>query len=427
MARIRFLHAADVHLDSPLCSLRSLDEATATQLHRASRRSIETIVQTAITQKVAAVVFAGDLFDGPVKDAGAGLWVESQLKRLVREKIAVVLIRGNHDAVSNAQRVIHWSDGIYELSSDAPQTVLLDEARLAIHGQSFGARAESTDLAAAYPSAVMGYFNIGLLHTSLSGSSQHDSYAPTSIGLLESKGYQYWALGHIHQRTEHSLSDKCWIGYSGNTQGRHVRECGAKGCYVVHVEDNHIEKMEFVPTDSLRWQLVSIDLQNAQRLSDIEDLVEDALSPWISSTRDDGVALAVRLHLEGSTSLHAELTQPATFERLSDALALRIHELGDVWLESVKVRTHPAKMTNNADLDVPLKYLALIADEVREDKKLQKEMWKELDELLKKARVELTEVDWPLLNDSERDAELMKMLSQAEDLLVSRLVRAGEA
>ena len=195
MNRIRFLHAADVHLDSPLCSLRSLDEKTAGQLHRASRRSLEVIVQTALEHKVAAVVFAGDLFDGPVKDAGAGLWVESQLKRLVRENIAVVLIRGNHDAVSNAQRVIRWSDGIHELSSDAPQTIRLDDARLAIHGQSFGARAESTDLAAAYPSAVMGYFNIGLLHTSLVGSSQHDSYAPTSIGLLESKGYQYWALG----------------------------------------------------------------------------------------------------------------------------------------------------------------------------------------------------------------------------------------
>ena len=427
MARIRFLHAADVHLDSPLCSLRSLDEATASQLHRASRQSLETIVQTAITQKVAAVVFAGDLFDGPVKDAGAGLWVESQLKRLVREKIAVVLIRGNHDAVSNAQRVIHWSDGIHELSSDAPQTIRLDEARLAIHGQSFGARAESTDLAAAYPPEVMGYFNIGLLHTSLSGSSQHDSYAPTSIGLLESKGYQYWALGHIHQRTEQSLSGKCWIGYSGNTQGRHVRECGAKGCYIVHIEDNHIEKLEFIPTDSLRWQLLSINLQNAQRLSDIEDLVEDSLCPTMDVNRSEGVALAVRLHLEGSTALHAELTQPATLDRLSDALALRVHEFGDVWLESIKVRTHPAKVMTSADLDVPLKYLSLVTDEVREDAKLQKELWKELDELLKKARVELSEVDWPLLSDRDSDTELLNMLSQAEDLLVSRLVRAGEA
>ena len=427
MSRIRFLHAADVHLDSPLCSLRSLDEATASQLHRASRRSLELIVQTAIEQKVSAVVLAGDLFDGPVKDAGAGLWVESQLKRLVRENIAVVLIRGNHDAVSNAQRVLHWSDGIYELASDAPQTIRLDEVRLAIHGQSFGARAESTDLAAAYPPAVMGYFNIGLLHTSLIGSSQHDNYAPTSIGLLESKGYDYWALGHIHQRTEQSLSDKCWIGYSGNTQGRHVRECGAKGCYVVHLSDNHIEKMEFVPTDSLRWHLLPVDLQPAQRLSDIEDCVEDALRPVIASMRNDGVALAIRLQLSGHTSLHSDLTHPPTLEKLSDALASRIHELGDVWLESVKVRTRPAKVTSSADLDVPLKYLSQITDEFREDLKLQKELWKELDDLLKKVRVELSDGDWALLSETNRDAELSTLISQAGDLLMSRLVRAGEA
>jgi exonuclease SbcD len=427
MSRIRFLHAADVHLDSPLCSLRSLDEAAASQLHRASRRSLERIVQAAIEHKVTAVVLAGDLFDGPVKDAGAGLWVESQLKRLVREKIAVVLIRGNHDAVSNAQRVIRWTDGIHELSSDAPQTIRLDDARLAIHGQSFGARAESSDLAAAYPAAVMGYFNIGLLHTSLVGSSQHDSYAPTSIGLLESKGYQYWALGHIHQRTEQSLSEKCWIGYSGNTQGRHVRECGSKGCYLVHIEDNQIGKMEFVPTDSLRWHLLSVNLESAERLSDIEDLVEDAICPLLNAANGEVAALAVRLHLEGNTALHAELTQPATLERLSDALAIRIHDLGDLWLESIKIRTHPAKQMATADLDVPLKYLAQIADEIRHDAKLQKELWKELDELLKKARVELTEVAWPLLRETDRDAELLTMISQAEDLLVSRLVRAGEA
>jgi DNA repair protein SbcD/Mre11 len=427
MSRIRFLHAADVHLDSPLCSLRSLDEATAAQLHRASRRSLEVIIQTAIDYKVSAVVFAGDLFDGPVKDAGAGLWVESQFKRLVREKIAVVLIRGNHDAVSNAHRVLKWSSGIHELSSDRAESVLLDDARLAIHGQSFGARAETTDLAAAYPSAVMGYFNIGLLHTSLSGSSQHDSYAPTSVGVLESKGYQYWALGHIHQRTEQSLSERCWIGYSGNTQGRHVRECGAKGCYVVHLLDNQLEKMEFVPTDSLRWSLVSVDLQAIERLSDIEDLVEDALGDLLAESRGAATANAVRLHLQGNTTLHAELTHPETLERLTETLSSHVRQFGDIWLESVKVRTRPARTAfANSELDLPLKYLSLITNEVRGDEQLRKELQGTLEEMLKKARVELAEIGWPLANDEMRDGELISLIGQAEDLLISRLGRTGE-
>ncbi len=428
MSRVRFLHAADVHLDSPLCSLRSLDEATAAQLHRASRRALEVIVQTAIDHTVSAVVLAGDLFDGPVKDAAAGLWVESQFKRLVREKIAVVLIRGNHDAVSNAHRVLKWSAGITEFSADQAETVLLDEARLAIHGQSFGARAESTDMAAAYPSAVMGYFNIGLLHTSLSGSSQHDCYAPTSIGLLESKGYQYWALGHIHQRSEESLSEKCWIGYSGNTQGRHIRECGTKGCYVVHVHDNRLDRLEFVATDSLRWQLSAVNLQTAERLSDIEDLVEESLASLPAGPMGSTSATAVRLHLEGDTALHAELTRPETLERLSETLAARMHQLGDTWLESVKVRTHPPReLLTSADLDLPLKYLSQITDEMRSDEALRNELHSALEELLRKARVELSEVGWGLVQEANRDQELLNLISQAEDLLVSRLMRTGAA
>ncbi len=137
--------------------------------------------------------------------------------------------------------------------------------------------------------------------------------------------------------------------------------------------------------------------------------------------------LAVRLHLDGSTGLHAELTQPATRDRLVDSLSQRIRDLGSIWLESVKVRTRPATQLSNEDVEVPIKYLAQIADEFREDSKLQKELWKELDELLKKARVELAEVDWPLVRDDSRDKELIAMIAQAEDLLVSRLVRAGGA
>lgn len=430
MSRIRFLHAADVHLDSPLCSLRSLDEQTAGKLHRASRRALETIVQTAIDRQVAAVVIAGDLFDGPVKDAGAGLWVESQFKRLVREKIPVVLIRGNHDAISNAHRVSRWPAGIVELASDRPQSICFKDSHLAIHGQSFEARAETKDLAADYPSAIAGYFNIGLLHTSLSGSSQHDCYAPTSVPVLESKGYQYWALGHIHQRTEQSLSSRCWVGYSGNTQGRHVRETGAKGCYVVEVVDNQLERMEFVPTDSLRWHILPVDLQHIERLSDIEDCVQDSLCSLMAQLQGvqvGDVPLAIRLHLQGSTVQHAELTQPDVLARLNDTLASNMHQSGNVWLESVKVRTHPGKLVSSADLDLPLKYLTQVADELREDPALRKELWRELDELMKKARVELAEVNWPLLADATRDHELVGLLGQAEDLLISRLVKAGEA
>ncbi len=115
MTDFRFIHAADIHLDSPLDHLRSLDEATAKLVATASRRSVERLVATALQQQVAAVIIAGDLFDGPVRDASAALWVDSQFRKLAAAGIDVVLIRGNHDALSNASRSVKWSTGVIEL------------------------------------------------------------------------------------------------------------------------------------------------------------------------------------------------------------------------------------------------------------------------------------------------------------------------
>lgn len=416
----RFLHVADVHLDSPLAKLRKVDEVAATRLQNASRRAFQNVVQAAVEHQVAAVVIAGDLFDGPVKDVGAGLWVDSQFKRLAREGIVVVLIRGNHDALSNARRVIRWADNVHELPADAPATVALEKVGLAFHGQSFGSRMETADLAANYPAARMGCFNVGLLHTSLAGSPQHDTYAPTSVATLESKGYDYWALGHIHVRSEQSLSQQCYVGYSGNTQGRHNREPGAKGCQLVSLVDGRIDRLDFIPTDSLRWHELSLDLQPLDYVGDIAELVECHVAELLASC--DGRPLALRIRVEGATKLHANLTRLGTVEKLNDALALQLREFGDIWLESLKVATRPAGEKSSADHDLPLKYLSQVADELRSDPIARQELIVALEELLRKSRMELAETHWPLVDDQQQEGELTRLLDMAENLLVARLV-----
>jgi exonuclease SbcD len=420
-----FLHVADVHLDSPLSHLHRLDADTAGRLQRASRRSLELVINAALEHRVAVVVVAGDLFDAPVKDASAGLWAESQFKRLTREGIKVVLIRGNHDALSNACRIMRWSEDIHELDSARPETLFFEYAGIAIHGQSFGARTETNDLAANYPTAASGYFNVGVLHTSLSGNAQHDTYAPTSIPLLESKGYDYWALGHIHVRSESSLSDKCYIGYSGNTQGRHIREPGAKGCQLVSLVDRRLHSVEFIPTDSLRWQEVCLNIERAELLSEIEDLLHQNVSQAMEAV--DGRPLAVRVRLTGSTALHSELTRSGTVARLGDTFSARLADLGDVWLESLKIDTRPAQVVSADDMLLPLKYLCQVAEEARENANTRGEMLEILEELLKKARSELSEYHWPLTEPEQQTEELVARLRQAEDLLVARLITEGNA
>lgn len=425
MMNTSFLHVADIHLDSPLAHLQRVDEATAEQLRRATRRSLELIVSAALERQVAAVVIAGDLFDGPVKDASAGLWVESQFRRLTRSGIRVVLIRGNHDAVSNAQRIVHWSTGIDELSTGAPESVVLEEAGLAIHGQSFGARAETSDLAASYPESRMGFFNIGLLHTSLSGSSQHDAYAPTSIGVLESKGYDYWALGHIHIRSPQPLSNRTFVGYSGNTQGRHIREAGKKGCQLVNVRDGHLDAIEFIATDSLRWHEICLDLDEVEHLADIEDLAEMAVAEHVDAS--EGRPLALRLRLQGATRLHSELTRSGTAGRLAETCAARLSELAPVWIESVKVASRPLATFDSDEVLLPLKYMEAVTQELRTNENARQELLGQLEDLLRKARPELSEIGWPLVLAAEQSDELTRLVGMAEDMLVARLAKEGTA
>lgn len=425
MTDIRFLHVADVHLDSPLAKLEKLDEQAAQMLRLASRKSLENIVQAALEHEVSLVVIAGDLFDRQVKDVSSGLWVERQFRKLSRAGIPIVLIRGNHDALNKSNTVIQWSEGIYELGSDAPETVCFEDAGIAVHGQSFGARSETQDLAANYPSPVPGLFNIGLLHTSLNGKPGHDPYAPTTTATLEAKGYDYWALGHIHARSEQSESDKCYIGYSGIPQGRHVGETGAKGCHLVHLRDGELQRLEFLEMDSLRWQILELDLSAVERLSDIEPCVEAAAAQELERLGER--SLAVRLILRGNTALHADLTTLGAIEQLSEGIAAGLSELGPIWLESIKLRTRPQASLNIESLELPRMYMKQVTEELRTNEVAQAELHEVLQDLLRKAQSELAEYEVAVDKPESSEAELQNWIEQAEDLLLARLGKAVQS
>jgi DNA repair exonuclease SbcCD nuclease subunit len=420
MTDIKFIHIADVHLDSPLDRIRRLDESTAARLQQASRTSLENVVQTALDRQVDAVIIAGDLFDGPVKDASAGLWVDSQFKRLSRAGIPVVLIRGNHDAHNGSVRLIQWSGKTSELGVDRAETIVLDQAGLAIHGQSFGARAQQSDMTVGYPNPIKGLFNIGMLHTSLAGSSAHDVYAPTSVNVLESKGYDYWALGHIHQRSLKSLGTQAYIGYSGNTQGRHIREPGPKGLNLVQLQDGKLASVQFVPTDSLRWAELELDVGPLELMAQIEDLLEEQVHPLLAKMEDR--YLALRIRLTGATALHGPLNSLGAIDKLADLLSQRLSEFGPVWLERIKLATSHLDTMHGFDVDLPLHYLDQVADGWQKDEVAHRQLEKILDELLKNCRQELDPIQWPLASQqSLRHEELQRMVAAARDLVLSRL------
>jgi exonuclease SbcD len=157
------------------------------------------------------------------------------MAKLDASGIPVYLISGNHDAASVITRKLTLPEKVVTFSSRSAETHHVRDLPVAIHGISFPNRAVPESLLPRYPAPVTGCFNIGLLHTSLAGAAGHDTYAPCSVEDLVAEGYDYWALGHVHQPA--IVRERPWIVLSGNIQGRHARELGARGCYLVTVDD----------------------------------------------------------------------------------------------------------------------------------------------------------------------------------------------
>ena len=331
----RFLHAADIHLDSPLVGLDRYESAPVESMRSATRHAFENLVRVAIDEEVAFVLLAGDLYDGDWKDYRTGLFFVDQMTKLREADIPVYVIYGNHDAASRLTKNLRPPENVHFLSHRRPETRYVEAFDVAIHGQGFATRAVTRDLATAYPMADPGLFNIGLLHTSLDGREGHARYAPTSLEVLAQKGYQYWALGHVHRREV--VSRDPWIVFPGNLQGRHAREAGPKGCSLVTVENGAVGAVEECRVDVLRWSVCRVDVDGAGTTDEVLDRVSRALASEAGLA--DGRALAIRVELAGSTACHGELSaNPHHWVQEIRALAAGVSS-ADVWIEKVRFAT----------------------------------------------------------------------------------------
>lgn len=336
MPRFSFIHAADLHLDSPLRGLEEYPGAPVERLRGATREAIGNLVSLCLEESVAFLVIAGDLFDYDWKDFQTALFVVQQFQRLERAGIPVFLIFGNHDAREDMSRKVPWPKNVEVFDHKRPETKLLAQHGVALHGMSFPKREVTKNLVPDYPAPVAGMFNIGLLHTNANGSRDHDAYAPCSVAELVAKGYDYWALGHVH--TFEVLHEQPHVVYSGNIQGRNVRETGAKGCVLVTVEDHEIAKLDFRETDVLRWSREVVTLQENDGSDELLERVRGALRSVVESA--DGRLAAVRLEIEGRCAAHRSLVRDGDRQQALTDLRALAGDFGDeVWIEKIKFRT----------------------------------------------------------------------------------------
>jgi exonuclease SbcD len=336
MHSFRFVHAADLHLDSPLRGLEFHEDAPIELIRTATREALRNLVDLCIQESVSFLIIAGDVYDGDWKSVETGRFFARQMNRLAAAEppISVFLVKGNHDAQSVVSRELPVPS-VQTFSHRKPETATLSELGVAIHGQSYSRPDLTDDISREYPAAVKGQFNIGILHTCASGRNGHDRYAPCDPIALAQKGYQYWALGHVHKRE--IISTEPYIVFPGNVQGRHVHERAleGKGCTIVSVDSGEVVELKHVVLDVVRWDLLEIDIFGCGTILEVLQRVAGELSERAKSVGDR--LLAARVRIVGVSPASPEIYQ--NLSSFVGAVRERAASLpDDVWLEDVSVQ-----------------------------------------------------------------------------------------
>jgi len=332
-----FIHSADIHLDSPLKGLVQYEGAPdVAEIRGATRQALDNLVGFVLSEKVPLLIIAGDLYDGDWPDFNTGLYFVKQMQRLADSGTRVAIVRGNHDAANGMTKTLVMPDNVKIFRTRKPETWRLDDLGIAVHGQSYATSEVTENLAVGYPEPIPGMLNIGVLHCLISGATGHRPYAPCTLDDLAAKGYDYWALGHVHEFS--ILRDHPFVVYAGCSQGRHIRETGPKGCVLVAVEDAGL-KAEFVPVDVFRWFKVSVDVSDVSRMDEVAEAFGQALKAEMA---EQGAGLCcVRVILQGRCAIHGRLSTDleGVFANIR-AVATDVSR-GRAWIEKVEIATAP--------------------------------------------------------------------------------------
>ncbi|MDZ4366428.1 MAG: DNA repair exonuclease [Afipia sp.] len=357
----RFVHAADIHLDSPLRSLALRDQGLADLIGNATRRAFVRVVDLCLDEQVDAMLLAGDLYDGDQTSMKTARFLAEQLRRLHEAGIRVFVIRGNHDALSRISKELTLPDSVKLFGGRAEAIAIEREASqfpVAIHGLSFAQSHAPESLIGKYRPPVEGAVNIGLMHTSLAGSTEHDLYAPCSLADLQGTGFRYWALGHVHKRSV--VEGGCAIVMPGMPQGRDINEAGAKSVSLVTIGNDRSILIEERVTSIAQFERVGVD---ATGIDDWRDLVA-ALARALEQARGDVASehLVARLRVTGATPLAWRIRRD--LDLLKTEADDRASVIGSCWVEKLEVDCRAPGAVVGASADPLIELRRLIDEEV---------------------------------------------------------------
>lgn len=339
--RFKFLHVADLHLDSPFVGLRSAPECVVRTLQQATFSAYDRVIETALREQVDFVLIAGDIYDGRDRSLWAQLRFRDGLARLARSGIESFVVFGNHDPLDGWSARIEWATETHRLGAQKVEAVpvIRDGVRLAtVYGISHGHREVRTNLAHQFRASQEPGLAIGLLHANVEGIGGHENYAPCRLEDLEVAGMDYWALGHVHNQ-QVLRTQKPAIVYPGNTQGRSRAEVGERYCCLVSVDADRLSQ-ELIPVDAVRWLNEEVAIGD---LVDDQDLL-DQLDGRCREIMEDseGRPVVCSIDLIGSGDLHHNLSRPGYADGVLEHLRGE-HSGNDpfVWVDRLRVRTAP--------------------------------------------------------------------------------------
>jgi DNA repair exonuclease SbcCD nuclease subunit len=389
MKEFSFVHAGDLHLDSPFRGITAKSPSVAAALRSATFAAFESLVRLCLDEDILFLVIAGDVYDSADRSVRAQLAFRDGLKVLAEGGVKTFLVHGNHDPLDGWSSSVDWPEGVTVFGGESVSTSIVEAegVRLAaISGISYPRAAEHRNLAKLFQAGNPGIFQVALMHANCGGNTLHEAYAPCRLSDLTGKGFDYWALGHVHERAV--LSESPLVVYPGNIQGLNIRESGPRGCSLVRVDSSGQANVAFRSLDAVRWLTGEVSIAGLETIDALDDRIAEAVESLTAEA--DGRPNIARLSLTGRGALSSDLRK----EGVVDDFLERARDAGlaaspFTWLEEIVVDCLPeVNLEERARVDDFLGQVLRLAEETEkaipaEDEKgdVPEELLAALDEL----------------------------------------------
>ncbi len=420
MTKVKFIHTADLHLDTPFKGLSHWNSDLASKLKDATFKSFRKIVDLCLQEKIDFLVISGDIFDSENKSLAAQLKFVTELKRLSEKEIPTYFICGNHDPLSSWLEILQLPENVFRFKSTEVERFTYqksDQPIADIYGISFQNKIVKNNLAHSYqlinsnPSPI----SIAVLHGTVGTPGPHEDYAPFKIEDITDKGFDYWALGHIHKRQIVQERNPT-IVYPGNSQGRDFGETGTKGCYLIEITQNEAPKIKFVPTHLIRFEEIQVDLTGKDKIDELRDSLQEAITHL--DDYEENTNYILRITFKGRSSLHSNLNKPGEIEQLLELFNEgQLNQSNSIWIDRIDIKTQP-----NIDIEQIKKGTDFTAEILKSFEKVEANP-ENLTELIKSMGEELSnyQVKQELIELS--DDKYKEILEKAKWMLLDQLIK----